>query len=63
MDSSTTSPPVGNDKRVAVKVMLPKSVDRAVEMEAVKRDWTKQDLMNRAIVSYLKRLTSAGEGI
>jgi hypothetical protein len=61
MDSSTTSPATVNDKRVAVKVMLPKSIDRAVEMEAVKRDWTKQDLMQRAIVAYLNRLNAAGE--
>lgn len=62
MDSSTKQQRAGTaaaEQRIAVKVMLPKSLDRAVEIEAVKRDWKKQELIERAISAYLEQLKHA----
>lgn len=43
-------------KRKAVKVDLPVEVDRAVEIEAVKRDIPKRQLVEEALRAYLPGL-------
>jgi hypothetical protein len=41
------------DARVPVSIRLRKRIDRAVEIEAARRDWSKQQLIEEALLAYL----------
>lgn len=42
-----------NEERVNLQVRVPKSVDRAVEIECAHRDVSKQQLVEQALRAYL----------
>ena len=46
--------PNDTEIRIAVKVDLPKEVDRAMEIEAARRDVTKRQFIEDALRAYMK---------